>query len=89
VSDHLDWTDLAAVEVWLGAVKLTVGDQDAITRDMLRKPHDRELGPALHRQRYAETAEQLRQLLDYASLPPLPDPEPSDPAGNGGAGPIH
>jgi hypothetical protein len=87
--DHLDYSDLARVEVWLASVKQLVADQHAVVEDMQRRPYDRELGPALHRERFGETSEGLRKLLDYASLPPLPEPEPSDPAGNGGAGPVH
>ncbi len=84
----LDWSDPIAVSRWLGALRVTIDDAAAIMEDMLRPPRDRELGPALHRQRYAETAGQIRQLLDAATVPE-PDGEPGDPAGEGGADPPH
>ncbi len=84
----LDWSDPIAVSQWLGALRVTINDAAAVTEDMLRPPRDRGLGPALHRVRYAETAAQIRQLLDAASVPE-PDGEPGAPASNGGAGPPH
>jgi hypothetical protein len=68
---------------------VTISDAQAVTEDMLRPPRERELGPALHRDRYRDTAEQLRQLLDYAAVPEPDDGESGDPAGSGGAGPVH
>jgi hypothetical protein len=76
----LDWSDPVAVSRWLGAMRVTLEDHLAIMEDMLRPPRERELGPALHRQRADETAAQLRQLLDAATAPE-PDGEPGDPAG--------
>lgn len=84
----LDWHDEIAVSKWLGALRVTIADADSVTRDMLRPLRERELGHALHRERYRDTSEQLRQLLDFATAPD-PDGEPGDPAGSGGAGPVH
>lgn len=88
-SAPLDWSDPAAVSRWLGAVRVTIGDAAAIAEDMLRPPRMRELGPALHRERYQDTATQLRQLLDFATVREPDDGEPGDTTGNGGAGPPH
>jgi hypothetical protein len=84
----LDWTDPAAVAWWLGALRVTIGDAQAIAEDMLRPPRERELGPALHLERHRDTTAQIRTLLDFATAPE-PEGEPGDPAGNGGAGPAH
>jgi hypothetical protein len=52
---------------------------------MLRPLRRRNLGHAEHRRLHREAADKIDALLAYAT----PDPEPSDPAGNGGAGPTH
>ncbi len=85
----LDWSDPIAVSKWLGALRVTLVDHLAITDDMLRPPRERELGPVLHRERARDTATQLRNLVDFATAPEPDDGEPGDPAGNGGAGPVH
>jgi len=78
----LNWSDPLAVSKWLGALRETIDDAAAVTEDMLRPPRDRELGPAIHRERATETTAQLRQLVDFATPP---EPDHGDPAGNGGA----
>ena len=86
----LDWNDPAAVSVWLAGLRLSWNDADAAALDMLRPPRERELGPALHRDHYQAARAQILQALDYAAAPePDPDDEPNDPAGSGGAGPVH
>jgi len=85
----LDWSDALAVAQWLGALRDTLGDHLAVVDDMLRPPRARELGPALHRERAGETAAQLRQLVDAATVPEPDGGEIGDPAGKGGTGPTH
>ncbi len=65
-------------------------DADAITKDMLRPPRKRELGPALHADNYGEARASLVQALDRAvKLADEDEPDHGDPSGSGGAGPIH
>ncbi len=71
---------------WMARLRSAVDDAHAVTRDQLRAPRDRRLGPVLHRELYDEAAGTIAYLLDN---PPEPDPEPSDPAGSGDAGPTH
>ncbi len=87
----LDWSDAVEVSLWLADMRVALADADAVTRDALRPASRRELGPALARQNYADAHRRLVDLLDYATpLPPdADDGEPSDPAGCGGAGPVH
>jgi len=85
----LDWSNRLAVSEWLGAVRVTLADHLAVVDDMLRPPRQRELGPAFHRERASETATQLRQLLDAATVPGPDDGEAEEPAGKGGTGPTH
>lgn len=77
----LDWSDPIAVSRWLGGLRVSIADADAIARDMLRPPRARELGPAMHLEKYADAAKQIAQALDFASAPEPDDGEPSDPAG--------
>jgi hypothetical protein len=83
----LDWSDPIAVSRWLAGLRLAFNDADAAALDMLRLPRARELGPALHAANYGAARTQILQALDFATAPE-PDPEPSDPARNGGAGSI-
>ncbi len=48
-------------------MRLAIDDADAVTRDMLRPPHLRELGPALHGRQYREAHEKILALLAYLS----------------------
>ena len=73
---------------WLAGLRLAFNDADAAALDMLRPPRARELGPALHAENYGAARVQILQALLFAEAPE-PDPEPSDPAGNGGAGSVH
>ena len=66
---------------WLARLRSAVEDADAVTRDMLRKPSARGLGPAKHREIYEGAAGAIMHLLDN---PPDAD-EYSDPAGLGGS----
>jgi hypothetical protein len=88
----LDWSDPLAVAQWLSGLRSAFNDCDAVALDMLRPPRSRELGPAIHAKNYNAAREQVLQALDLAAGPPAndtePDPEPGDPAGNGGAGPV-
>ena len=82
----LDWSNPLEVSQWLAGLRLSFNDADAVAEDMLLPPRRRELGPALHATNYRAARAQIVQALDYASAP---EAEPSDPAGNGGAGPVH
>jgi len=85
----LDWSDPLAVSQWLGALRDTLADHLAVVDDMLRPPRERELGAALHRERAGETAGQLRQLLDAATVHEPGDGEAGETEGTGGTGPTH
>ncbi len=68
-------------------LRVAVDDADAVTRDMLRSPRERELGPVLHRDNYSEARAKI--AAGFAFLMASVEPEPTDPAGSGGAGPAH
>jgi hypothetical protein len=84
----LDWTDAAEVRQWLAGLRQSFDDMDGVALDMLKSPRERELGPVLHAQKYAEARETILHTLAYAEAPEPDDGEPSDPAGNGGS-PAH
>jgi hypothetical protein len=77
---RLDFTDPAAVSQWLAGLRSSFNDLDAAALDMLRRPPDRELGPALHRAHYHAAREQVLQALAFADRP-----EPGDPTGSDGS----
>jgi hypothetical protein len=83
-----DGSDPIAVAKWLGALRVDIADADAIARDMLRPPRERELGPATHRERYEEAHASILRALDYAGAPEPGEGEPGDPAGSSGAGSV-
>jgi predicted amidohydrolase YtcJ len=68
----LDWHDDEAVARWLGALRVSLNDAHAVTRDMLRAPRERELGPALHARNYDAAWQQVVEAIEYATKP---DPE--------------
>jgi hypothetical protein len=65
-------------------LRVAVDDADAVTRDMLRSPRERELGPVLHRDNYSEARAKI--AAGFAFLLTCVEPESTDPAGSGGAG---
>jgi hypothetical protein len=78
----LDWSDPIAVSEWLTGLRLSFNDADAVALDMLRPARSRELGPALHRDKYRDARAQIIQALDYEAAP---EAAPSDPAGSSGS----
>ena len=68
----LDWNDRAAVARWLAGLRTSFADLDAVAIDMLRPPHERELGPVLHAKNYGAARLQIWRALDFA-LPPDPE----------------
>ena len=62
-------------------------DADAVTRDMLKSPRERELGPVLHRDNYGEARAKI--AAGFAYLMTCVGTEPTDPAGSSGAGSAH
>jgi hypothetical protein len=70
----LDFTDPAAVGAWLAGLQASWSDADAVALDMLRPPRARELGPALHREKYNDARGQIAQALDFASGTKAADP---------------
>jgi len=66
-------------------LRVAVDDADAVTRDMLKAPRERELGPVLHGANYSEARSKI--AAGFAFLMVSVESEPSDPAGSGGAGP--
>lgn len=91
MSDTLDWHDTRAVLEWLGNLRTAWKDADSVATDMLAPLRSRRLGPAECRRLYSDASFQLEQLLHFATPKggPPDDGEPSDPAGCGGAGPVH
>jgi hypothetical protein len=85
----MDWSDTIAVSKWLAGLRLSFNDADGVALDMLKPARERELGPALHATNYHAARKQILDALDYAAAPDDDDGEPSDPAGNGGGGPVH
>ena len=49
--------------VWLDALRTAIADADAVTRDMLRPPSKRELGPVNHRTMYESARLSIVALL--------------------------
>ena len=80
----LDWTDAAAVRLWLDTLREAIDDAAVVSEDMLRAPRERSLGPQMHRQMYGAAARSVASLLAFVG--PGPDDEHGDPAGFGGSG---
>ena len=70
----LSWSDEGAVSAWLAALRVSLSDADAVSRDMLRPAHERELGPVLHAKNYGDAWQQVTHALDYAAGGPGADP---------------
>lgn len=70
-------------------LRVAFDDADAVTEDMLRAPSKRSLGPVLHASHYAEARGKVLQAHAYLMRLVSNGGEPSDPAGSGGAGPVH
>jgi hypothetical protein len=87
---RLNWHDREAVRRWVIDLRVQVDDLAVIVRDMLAPARSRELGHATHVTRVAELLHGIVTALAYA-IPPDDDGDdgPADPAGNGGAGPVH
>jgi hypothetical protein len=66
---HLDWNDAESVRRFLADLRVAVLDADAVTRDMLRRPSRRKLGPAKCRRLHKEAAAKIDALIAYASRP--------------------
>ena len=73
---HLDPADPAAMRAWLADLRVALADADAVTRDTLRRPRRRELGPVLARAHYRDACRRITSLLTFAD----PDPGPAPPA---------
>ena len=67
--DRLDHGNPAAVRAWLGDLLLAFADADAVTRDALRRPRRRELGPVLARCNYRDARKRISSLLAFAAPP--------------------
>lgn len=71
-------------------VRVAADDIDGIVTDMLAPLGRRELGRVLHRRNYGEARGKLTAAIGYLfKLAGSDGGEPTDPAGSGGAGPIH
>jgi hypothetical protein len=62
----LDWNDRAAVSTWLANLRVSLDDADAVTQDMLLPPRERQLGPALHAEKYRDAWAQIEESMAYA-----------------------
>jgi hypothetical protein len=78
-----DWNDPEEQKRLVVDFRVAFDDLDALVTDMLLPPRQRELGPALHADQWADIRRQLERLI--ARLHPS---EPGDPSGSGGAGPV-
>jgi hypothetical protein len=65
----LDWSDPIAVSAWIGRLRGHVNDADAVARDLLRPPRERELGPVLARENYDAAHAAIVDALNFASAP--------------------
>ena len=79
---HLDHTDPAAVRAWLADLRLAFADADAVTRDFLRRPRRRELGPVLARTNYQDAHQRITSLLTFADAGPPEGPREDPPKGS-------
>jgi hypothetical protein len=70
---RIDFADAAMVRAWLADLRARVGDVDAVVRDMLAPPWQRELGPVLHAATYKDARTSILDAL--ASAEPAPDPD--------------
>jgi len=66
---RLDPGDPAAMHAWLADLRLAFADADAVTRDTLRRPRRRELGPVLARENYRDARRRITSLLTFADPP--------------------
>ncbi len=57
--------DRAELRRILMDMRVAIDDADAVSRDMLRPPRLRELGPALHSRQYREAHAKLIAALEY------------------------
>ncbi len=57
--------DRAELRRLLMDMRVAIEDADAVSRDMLRPPRLRELGPALHSRQYREAHEKMITALAY------------------------
>ena len=78
---RINWNNAAEVAEWLGNLRASLNDADAVTQDMLRPKRERELGHKLHTEHYAGAWHQVEQALEQAGAPlDEPDGEPKPPA---------
>ena len=73
-------------ERWLLEMRVTIDDQDAVLKDLLRKKRHRDLGVREAKRLYRETRDKLRSLLAHAGGGDGGDG--GDEAGSGGS-PAH
>jgi hypothetical protein len=78
--DRLDLADPAAVAAWFADLRLALADADAVTRDTLRRPRRRELGPVLARTNYRDALQRITSLLTFADPGPPEGPPEGSPA---------
>ena len=52
-------------------------EDDAVVKDMFKKPRRRSLGRAQHKHLYRDVRKALIQILDYLMPPPPPPPPPA------------
>jgi hypothetical protein len=76
---RLDWKDDAAWTLWLANLRASLDDADAVSLDMLRPPRARELGPAMHAEKYRDAWTRIEQAMADAGAP--------DPYAGGEGGP--
>lgn len=50
----------------MAELRIAFFEADQVTKDTLRPPRARELGPAYHRKAYAEARSEIRRLMDLA-----------------------
>jgi hypothetical protein len=78
-----DWNDPEDQDSLEEDLRVAFDDADALVEDMLLPPRERELGPAMHAEQWADIRRKFENLIAWVH-----PSEPGDPSGSGGAGPV-
>jgi hypothetical protein len=73
MSDHLDWSDPAAIRRLLIDMRVHLDDMDSVVKDMLAKKRHRNLGHRQHRRLYRESRDSVLAAIEHA-MPPETTP---------------
>ncbi len=65
----VDWEEVRDLRLLADDLRTAFKDVDALVTHVLRAPRQRELGPALHRENYAEARRKIAKVLAYLDNP--------------------